>query len=536
MSLYSRIKGFFASTVNIADPAGGWLTQWAGGGPTASGVSISTEGALGLTAVWACAQAISGDVGKLPWSVRKRRDDGGSEDAKDSYAHFIVSREFNPTLSADVGIALMEQWRDLWGNAYAEIVFDGSHRPVELWPIHPSRVRVKSKGREVWYEVNRESGGSAETVMPGDMIHFRGMGDAMSGFSVIGMARESLGLTAAAENFGASFFGNDATMGIVMSTPMELKGEGRAAFEKSIEEKSKKKFRFMVLPGGVKPERMMVPPEDIQFLETRKFQGHEVCRLFRVPPHKVGFLEDATFSNIEHQAIEYATDSLQPRITGLEKEFARKLIARSQQSSLFVHCNMNALLRGDYLTRTSGYRSLISTAVMKPNEARVLEDMNPSDEDGADVLWMQGAMQPIEILVKGPPDPPPPAPAPGGFAEEKPEAEPKEDAEALRPVFEAAAVRCVKRERHALTQRKSKGDPKTSAMWATKFYRDNRLYMETSFAPCFAAAGRHPPGAKWSAFLDDYERLAAESARSGVIPDVAAQAAVIVDAAMEAIR
>ena len=74
--------------------------------------------------------------------------------------------------------------------------------------------------------------------------------------------------------------------------------------------------------------------EQAQFLETRKFQRNEIAAIFGVPPHKIGDLERATFSNIEHQAIEvYPVHVMTRKSFGL---MTRKLsVTESQRSAQF---------------------------------------------------------------------------------------------------------------------------------------------------------------------------------------------------------
>jgi len=525
MSFLGRIRRLFAGTVSYSDLTAptAWLTEWGAGGITSAGRAVSPESAMTVSAYFAALRAISEDFGKLPASARSRRADGGSDEATTNGVHRLVHDEFNPLLGAATGKEMLLHYALGWGNGFAQIVRDNSNRPAELWPIHPTRVAVKARGREVWYEVRPEEGGEADIIWPGDMFHLRGLGDMLAGYSIARLARESIGLTGAAENFGASFFGNDATMGMAVTTPADLKETNRKALEKNLGALKDKKFKFVVLPGGVKPERLMVPPEDIQFLETRQFQVEEIARWFRIPPHKLQHLLRATFSNIEHQSIEYVQDTLMPWITRFEQECQRKLFGPDSRSRMFVKVNVNAILRGDYKTRTEGYRSLITTGMLTPNEGRAFEDMNPSTDEGMDRYWIQGAMVPVESAAKKADEPPPPPPAaappPPPDGEQPPEDSPPAEegsssSARFFPLFMDAASRCVRRERHALAQKKRSAGDRAYSLWVGKFYIGHRAYVEEALAPLYRVLGE-PPKAVLSGWLDVWQESSVAAARSG---------------------
>lgn len=97
-----------------------------------------------------------------------------------------------------------------------------------------------------------------------------------------------------------------------------------------------------------------ISPEQAQFLETRKFQLDEIARIFRIPPHLIGDLEHATFSNIEEQSLEFVTYTLEPWLVRWEQSMQRSLLLPQEKENYFIRFNVDGLLRGDYGSRMSG--------------------------------------------------------------------------------------------------------------------------------------------------------------------------------------
>jgi HK97 family phage portal protein len=213
------------------------------------------------------------------------------------------------------------------------------------------------------------------------MLHVPGLGcDGLVGYSVIQKARESLGLSAAAERFGGSFFGNGSHAGGVLKHPKALGENARKNLKESVEAAhrgSDKAFRLLLLEEGMDFSATSVPPNDAQFLETRQFQVEEICRWFRVQPHKIQHLLRSTFSNIEHQSIEHVTDTLRPWLVRFEQEANRKLIRPAQRGTFYTENLLDALLRGDTLSRSQALEVQFRNGVLLGDEWRSIENRNP---------------------------------------------------------------------------------------------------------------------------------------------------------------
>ena len=400
MNFLARVRRFFALPRSIRQEPGPRLIYVPS---RQAGMTVTHDTAYQLSAVFSCVRVIAETVGQLPWRVYRALPNGGRDVIADSPISAILQRRPNPEMTAFTFRETMLAWALTWGNGYAEIVRDAAGRVAELWPIAPDRVNPTRdrETRELFYEISNPQG--PKTLVPAaDMFHIHGLGfDGIEGYSVISMAARSIGLGLAADQFGASFFGNNTVVGGILKHPATLSDAAQSRIKEdwaSRRQGPMESHRPMILEEGMSWEQLGIPPEDSQFLETRKFQVQDICRWFRVPPHKVADLERATFSNIEHQSIEFVTDTILPWCLRLEQEADRKLFGRRAPSSIYTKLSANALLRGDAKSRSEFYRTMWNLGVFSINEIRELEDMNPIGSDG-DQRFVQLNMQTLEKAV-----------------------------------------------------------------------------------------------------------------------------------------
>lgn len=431
-----------------------------------TGVTITEATALQISAVFACVRVISEDVAKLPLTLYRSGDGRRRERLPAHPLAKVLERPNRDMTSFDFRSTLTAH-AVCWGNGYAEIVRGGTGRPTELWPMLPDCVRVEMRrdGTIVYVYANPYTG-KTTTFDSSEVLHVKGPGyDGLLGYSIVGLARQSLGLTAAAERYGAAFFGNSSIPKGILEHPGVLGEEGQKNLRKSWEENHGggpgKANRIGILEEGMKFHSISIPPEDAQFLETREFQIPEVCRWFRMPPHKIADLNKATFSNIEHQALQYVGDTLQPWLVRWEQEVERKLLLGSE-SSINVEHQTSALLRGDLKSRYEAHAIGRQWGFISANDVREVEGMNPIDEDaGGDVYLVPVNMANSEGVVD-PPEPAPNAPAVGNPGAD-PSASPlggdsannraEADVRALRTAVSQGVVYVFGRERRSHSER-----------------------------------------------------------------------------------
>jgi HK97 family phage portal protein len=211
------------------------------------------------------------------------------------------------------------------------------------------------------------------------------------------MAKNAIGMSLATEEYGASFFANGANPGGVLEHPGVIKDIQRVKDSwNSAYQGSGNAHRIAVLEEGMKFQAIGIPPEQAQFLETRKFQINEIARIFRIPPHMVGDLEKSSFSNIEQQSLEFVKYTLNPWVVRWEQSLQQSLLLPSEKNSIFIKFNVDGLLRGDYQSRMNGYAVGRQNGWLSANDIRELEDMNriPAEE-GGDLYLVNGNMLPL---------------------------------------------------------------------------------------------------------------------------------------------
>jgi HK97 family phage portal protein len=136
-----------------------------------------------------------------------------------------------------------------------------------------------------------------------------------------------------------------------------------------------------------------IPPEQAQFIATRKFQLNEIARIFRIPPHMIGDLEKSSFSNIEQQSLEFVKYTLDPWVVRWEQAMQRTLLLPTEKRDYFVKFNVDGLLRGDYQSRMNGYSVGRQNGWLSSNDIRELENLNRIPEElGGDLYLINGNM------------------------------------------------------------------------------------------------------------------------------------------------
>ena len=371
------------------------------GGP-ASGARVTEETSLQIAAVYACVRVLAESVASLPLKLYRRRD-RGREVARDHVLFGLLQVQGNDLMTAMKLREVIMVHLALWGNFFGEIQRDGRGRPVAIWPIHPARVtvRVVTSGARpaLRFEVYRSAvaGGTPQKLSQDEVFFVPGLGTGVLGKSPIELHREGLGITLAAERYGARFFKNDARPGLVLQHPGTLGEEAYANLKKSHNEQhqgTENAHRLMILEEGMTATTVGLPPDDAQFIETRSYQRGEVASIFRVPPHKIGDLSHATFSNIEHQSIEFVVDSLRPWLVRIEQAANAQLLDPAERGEYYVEHVVEGLLRGDIASRYEAYTKGRNWGWFSANDIREMENLNPIDD--GDVY-----LQPLNMVPAG---------------------------------------------------------------------------------------------------------------------------------------
>ena len=371
-------------------------------GQSAAGKRVNERSSMQITAVYACVRVIAESIASLPLHLYRYNEDGGKEKAIDHPLYFLLHNEPNPEMTAFSFFEVLLTHLLLWGNAYCQIIRNGKGEVVALYPLMADRMDVdRDEKGHIYYEYTMSSDdaptmkGSVVQLQPVDVLHIPGMGfDGLVGYSPIAMAKNAIGISIACEEYGSKFFANGAAPSGVLEHPGTLKDPGR------VRESWTQTFggshnanKVAVLEEGMKYTPISISPNEAQFLETRKFQIDEIARIFRIPPHMIGDLEHATFSNIEEMSLEYVQYTLGPWIARLEQSMIRSLLSDAEKGTYFVKFNVDGLLSGNYQSRMQGYAVARQNGWMSANDIRQLEnlDMIP-DEEGGNLYLINGSM------------------------------------------------------------------------------------------------------------------------------------------------
>jgi HK97 family phage portal protein len=372
------LTGIFESRTHPSMDAD-WGRIFGGGLETAAGVDVTIEGSLKLPAVWSCVRVLSETIASLPLFVYERME-RGKRRAPEHLLYELLHVQPNPEQTAFGFFQLMVSHCALWGNAYAQVVRSNAGRVLELWPLRPDRMRVLRRDGELLYVYMMTDGQPDVTLRAWEVLHFRGLsGDGIVGYSPVREEMQALGLGLATEEYGARFFGNGARPGMVYQHPGTLSEDAYKRLKASLERDHgglSQAHRIKILEEGMTAEVVSVPPEEAQFLQTRQFQAQEIARIFRMPPHKIGLLEDATFSNIEHQAIEFVTDTIRPWLVNFEQTMKQQLLTPVERKRYFTEFMVEGLLRGDTASRYAAYATGRQNGWLSVNDIRELENMD----------------------------------------------------------------------------------------------------------------------------------------------------------------
>lgn len=408
MSVLGRVKRFLYN-LSLTNEKAWDRSLWnLYGSQSLSGETVTEQTALTYSAVYNAISLISGTIGALPLHLMQRKGDK-KRIADDLSAYRVMHDQWNPYVTAMNGREALTAHVLAWGNGYAEKVRNSYGDLVQLWPIAPNRVikTYMDEDGQIWYTIQV---GNENIEMPHEKIlHIAGLGfDGFQGYSVIAMARKSIGLGMAMETFGSLFFANGTHPGVIVSHPGKLNEQSHANLKKSLTETYSglgQSHRLMLLEDAMDIKSIGIPNNDAQFLESRQFQIPEIARWFNLPPHKLKDLTKSSFNNIESEQISFVTDSILPWLVRFEQNYNMQLLTESEKQlsgrgKLYYKHNVKGLLRGDDKSRGEYYKSMFGIGAMSVNEIRESEDMDPIE--GGDIHLVPLNMTSLENAGKMP--------------------------------------------------------------------------------------------------------------------------------------
>lgn len=370
-----------------------------------SGMRVSPESAMQLSAVFSCVRVCAETLASCPIVIYRLLPDGGKERALDHPLYKVLHDKPNIYQTSLEFVEMMQGHIELRGNAFAIIVPGPNGAIEELIPLHPDRVNVyRLPNGRLRYQVRAWYSGAVENYAMEEIFHVRGLSsDGMIGMSPIAVQREVIGTAIAQQEYAARFFANDSQPRGVLQHPGKLSEPAYKRLRDSFTESQTgvNRHKAAILEEGLTYNALGMNNRDSQFLEARQFSRSDIAGFFRVPLHKIGDLSKSAFSNIEQQSIEFVTDCQRPRAVRWEKRTQVDLIDPldlQDGNKYFSEFNLDALLRGDIKSRYEAYAIGRQWGWLSRNDVRRKENENPID-NGDDYLT------PLNMVDSGKPGP-----------------------------------------------------------------------------------------------------------------------------------
>ena len=364
---------------------------------SSTGIAVNPESAMRSSAIYACVLTISETVAQLPFILYQR--DGERKDRA------ISNNLYSLLHDAPNDFQTSFDWRQtktahlcLRGNAYSFINRSSTGEILELLPMHPDRVQVtQTKDYSLSYVFTDPDG--AQIPLRQDQVYrITGLSfDGVRGISPIEYHRQTIGIALAANKQAALSFKNGAKMSGILKHPGKFKdNEVATRVRESWDEamNGENSSKTALLEDGLDWQQVSMTNRDAQYIESMKYRVEDIARIYLMPPHKIGHLEQSTNNNIEHQGLEFVTDTMMPWFRRWEQSLWRDLLTKQERKKLFAEFLVDGLLRGDSKSRSEYYMKMHSMGVMNPNEIRSKENMNPREDGGGDEYYVAANLAP----------------------------------------------------------------------------------------------------------------------------------------------
>ncbi len=405
MGILARLEQRSSAGV-IGPPRDPVVADWLGGGSnSATGLSVTPDSAMKVTAVFRAVNILAQTYASLPLGVYRLLDNGGKKRDRNHPLDQVITRRPNKWQTSFEWREMMSGHFALRGRCYSEIISTGGKANAELVPLHPDRVRAfRAPDGKLAFEYTPIDGPS-RIILQDEMHFMHGLATSQDGvtpLSPIGQCREAVGLAMATEEHGARLFGNGTRLGGVLKMPGHLKDDAaRKGLLKSWKEAHsglRNSGKTALLEDGLEWQALGMNNEDAQYIDTRVHQIAEIARIFGVPLHMLAELSRSTNNNIEHQGIEFVTHTIRPGAVRREEAMERDLLFGSSAITHCISFDLNGLMRGDSAARAAFYASGLAHGYKNRNEVRVAEGDNPSDAPGMNDFTVQQNMTLIQLL------------------------------------------------------------------------------------------------------------------------------------------
>jgi HK97 family phage portal protein len=395
---YPELRGSFSQmTANLENPS---TPLSAFGDEITSKIVVTEEKALTVGAYFSSIKVVSETMAQMDLEVVEKV--GKATKSNTTHPNYwLLHAEPSPHYNRFEWVQAMIAWACSWGNGYSEIIRDRFANAVELKLIPSNNVTPKLTNRnKLYYEVIEN--GVTRIILSENMIHLKNLGvNGIVGLSTAQLQRDTLAAELAKQQHDLSFYTNGAKASGILMMPGNMgskeKGNLESSFDKAYSG-ARNRFKTIVLEDGVKYQQLTIPQNDAQFLESKKLTRSEIAGWFRVPPHKIGDLEKANYSNMEAQDRAFAKDVAVPWAERFQQELNRKLFFDGERGKFITQFNLDDLIKGDIKTRYEVYNKAVQTGILKPTEPREAEGWPMEDTESINKFFMNGTMVPVDQL------------------------------------------------------------------------------------------------------------------------------------------
>ena len=400
---YNRQQDLGAEFRSSLENPSQWLINLLNGAESQSGIPVNDETSLRLTAVYACNRVLADSIASLPINLYRSLPGGGAEIAYKRPEQRLVSETPAPDLTSYNFRSTAQFHLGMRGNTYARIYRDGRGTPRILKLLHPDTVRPFYYKEKLYYEINPNPAMGYDearaTFTTDDVLHIAGLGaTGVFGKSPLEILRDVIGIGLGNINYVSNIQKNGGRVrGFLMHPTGKLNAEQVTELRDNFKAPLQR-GDIPVLQNGLEYKSVSLTPADAEFINTAKLTTSDIARAYRVPPHMIGDLERATFSNIEHQSIQFVQQTLLPWLKNWEAELNRKLLPLDLQGEYYFRFKVEGMLRGDILSRYRAYAIARQWGWENADEIRDLEDMNPLPDGQGKIYLTPLNMIPADMV------------------------------------------------------------------------------------------------------------------------------------------
>jgi HK97 family phage portal protein len=393
---YPELRSSFANLERPSTPLSAVFDEPS----SANSIRVTEENSLGIGAYFSCIKVLSETMAQMDLEVVEKIGKATRPNPAHSN-YWLLHAEPSPHFNRFEWVQAMMMWATAWGNGYSKIKRDRFANAKELQILPAYEVTPKKTERGwLYYEWVHE--GKVERIKADDMFHLKNLGtNGILGLSTAEIQRNTLANAMAKLQQEGAFYVNGAKGSGVLMIPGHMGEKERENLESSFKnatEGPRNRFKTIVLEEGVKYQQLTIPQNDAQFIESRKFDQTEICGWFRVPPHMIGNLQDANYSNMESQDRSFAKHTIVPWVVRFQQELDRKLFFEGERGRFMTQFNLDDLIKGDIKTRYEVYNTGVQSGILKPTEAREAEGWGLEGTEPIDRFFMNGTMMPVEML------------------------------------------------------------------------------------------------------------------------------------------